>query len=60
MDELVPIGQSEQIYAAFQQRRVPSQFLVIDGGGHGFKGEDAERANKATAEWFVKHLTAPN
>lgn len=59
-DELVPMAQSEQIYAAFQQSRVTSQLIVINGGGHGFKGADADRANKATAEWFVKHLTAPS
>ena len=59
-DELVPMAQSELIYAAFQQNRVTSQLIVIDGGGHGFKGADLERANKATAEWFVKHLSAPS
>jgi acetyl esterase/lipase len=59
-DELVPIGQSELIYAAFQTQRVVSQFLVIEGGGHGFKGADATQANKATAEWFAKHLAARN
>jgi acetyl esterase/lipase len=58
-DELVPIGQSEQIYAAFQQNKVTSQFIVIEGGGHGFRGADADRANKATAEWFAQHLTKP-
>ena len=59
-DELVPIRQSEQIYTEFQTQRVPSQLLVIDGGGHGFKGDDADKANKATAEWFAKHLIAAN
>jgi len=59
-DELVPIGQSEQLYAAFQQGRVTSRFLVIEGGGHGFKGEGAAQADKATAEWFAKHLTSAN
>jgi dipeptidyl aminopeptidase/acylaminoacyl peptidase len=54
------MGQSEQMHAAFKQHQVDSDFLVIEGGGHGFRGADAERANKATAEWFAKHLTARN
>lgn len=59
-DALVPINQSEQIYQAFQQHRVTSQFIVIPGAGHGFQGDDAKRATAATVEWFVKHLRATN
>jgi acetyl esterase/lipase len=59
-DELVPIAQSEQIYAALKQQHVPTDLVVIEGGGHGFKGADAQRANKATAEWFAKHLAPRN
>ena len=59
-DELVPIGQSEQIYRAFQGHRVASQFIVIEGAGHGFQGADAKRAGAAMVEWFVKHLTGGN
>lgn len=59
-DERVPITQSEEIYGAFQQHSVLSQFVVIDGAGHGFTGADADQANAATAAWFAKHLTAGN
>lgn len=59
-DERVPISQSEQIFAVFQQEEVSSDFLVIDGAGHGFTGEDADRANTSAAAWFGKHLAAEN
>ena len=59
-DERVPIAQSEQIYAAFQREGVSSEFLMLDGAGHGFTGEDADRANAAAAAWFAKHLAAGN
>ena len=59
-DERVPITQSEEIYVVFQEHGVSSQFVVIDGAGHGFTGADADQANAATAAWFAKHLTAGN
>jgi acetyl esterase/lipase len=59
-DERVPIAQSERIYTVFQQYGVPSEFVVIDGAGHGFTGADADQANAATAAWFTKHLTGQN
>jgi acetyl esterase/lipase len=55
-DELVPIAESEKIHRALQDHRVTTQFLVIEGAGHGFQGDDANRADRATVEWFVKHL----
>lgn len=59
-DELVPLGQSEQIYRAFQEHHVASQFIVVEGAGHGFQGADAKRAGAAMVEWFGKHLRATN
>ena len=42
--------------AAFQGVKVPCKLLTIEGAGHGFSGDDAQRAAKAWADWFDKHL----
>lgn len=57
-DELVPISHSERIQAAFQDAGVTSEFITIQGGTHGFRGEHAERANAAMVDWFVKTLAS--
>lgn len=56
-DPLVPLSHSEQILAAFKEKSVPAELLVIPGGGHGFKGDDDARARAAMIGWFTKHLT---
>jgi len=35
---------------------VEVQLLTLQGAGHGFKGEDAQRAEKAMFDFFDKHL----
>jgi acetyl esterase/lipase len=35
---------------------VEAELLTLEGAGHGFKGADAEKAEKATIAWFDKHL----
>jgi dipeptidyl aminopeptidase/acylaminoacyl peptidase len=35
---------------------VESDFITIEGGKHGFSGENSSRANQARLEWFQKHL----
>jgi acetyl esterase/lipase len=37
---------------------VEVELLTLEGAGHGFKGADAEKAEKAMIEWFDKHLKA--
>jgi dipeptidyl aminopeptidase/acylaminoacyl peptidase len=32
------------------------QLITFEGAGHGFKGEDANRAEQALIEFFEKHL----
>jgi acetyl esterase/lipase len=59
-DDLVKLDQSQRILAAFQKEKVPSELIVIAGAGHGFGGEDGERASKALVDWFDKYLAAPN
>ena len=55
-DWLVPLWHSEKMHEAFKAKGVESELMVIKGAGHGFSGKDGERANKAWAEWFEKHL----
>src|SRR5262249_47717551 len=55
-DSLVPVNNSKIIYEAFQKNNVKSQLIIIEGADHGFKGEDAKRANAAMASWFEQTL----
>ena len=55
-DELVPISNSEIMLAEFQKHAVVSEFITIPGAGHGFRGDDAERAASAAVAWFQQHL----
>jgi acetyl esterase/lipase len=55
-DDLVPISNSKIIYEAFQKNNVKTQFITIEGAGHGFRGEDAKRASAAMVSWFEQTL----
>lgn len=55
-DELVPIRNSQIIYEAFQKNNVKTQFITIEGAGHGFRGEEAKRAITAMISWFEQTL----
>ncbi|MCI0487562.1 MAG: alpha/beta hydrolase [Blastocatellia bacterium] len=55
-DTLVPVSNSKIIYEAFQKNRVKSQLIIIEGGEHGFRGEDAKRASAAMVAWFEQTL----
>ena len=55
-DDLVNISASEIMFAELKKQKVESEFIVIPGGQHGFRGENAKIANKARVEWFKKHL----
>lgn len=55
-DELVNLNQSQYIYDAFRTNGVTGQLIVIEGAGHGFKGEDDARAAKALVDWFDHYL----
>lgn len=57
-DELVPLSHSERILAAFQKEGVTAELLVLEGAGHGFRGEDEVKATAALVEWFAQHLGA--
>jgi acetyl esterase/lipase len=55
-DDLVPISNSKMIYEAFQKNNVKTQFITIEGAGHGFRGDDAKRASAAMVSWFEQTL----
>lgn len=55
-DELVPLSHSERMHAALVEAGVTTDFVVFPGQGHGFRGSDAVRASKLTADWFEKYL----
>lgn len=55
-DDLVPIEQSEAMYAALQNSGVTTDFVAMAGSGHGFRGEAADEANKLLIDWFSKYL----
>ena len=56
-DTLVPIRNSETMLAALQEQKVPVELLVLEGAGHGFRGEDGQRASQALVAWFEKYLS---
>ena len=55
----VPLEHSEKIYAELQKNHVPSELMVIQGGGHGFGGVNSCNAMFARDGWFEKHLLPP-
>ena len=55
-DGLVPVSNSHDIYAVFQEKGVESKVIIIPGADHGFRGEDAALATAAMVDWFVEHL----
>jgi acetyl esterase/lipase len=59
-DRTVPLSHSTRIHEAFQQKGVTSELIVIEGAGHGFRGEDATRATAALIDWFEKTLLTAN
>ena len=57
-DELVPMSHSQNIQEAFEKAGVESELVVLEGAGHGFGGQHAQRAADDLVGWFEKHLLA--
>ena len=55
-DELVPIAEGRTMHEALTAAGAASEFIAIEGSGHGFGGADAARANAAMVNWFDRHL----
>ncbi|MEE8519336.1 MAG: alpha/beta hydrolase [Dehalococcoidia bacterium] len=57
-DRTVPVSHSERVYAAFEAVQVETELIIMEGAGHGFRGEQAQQATAARVKWFVDHLGA--
>lgn len=55
-DELVPAAHSKSMQEALLARSVPAQVLGFPEAGHGFEGEDDDKAADALVEWFNRYL----
>jgi acetyl esterase/lipase len=58
-DKYVAFEQAQWIHDRLQAADVETDLLKLEGAGHGFKGADAEKAEKATYDFFEKHLKQP-
>ncbi len=55
-DTLAPMSNSERIRDAFEDANVPTQLIVMEGAGHGFRGQQGSQAAAALADWFERYL----
>ncbi len=55
-DKYVHVEQAEMLVEKLKAAAVEVELLKLEGAGHGFKGKDAETAEKATIAFFDKHL----
>ena len=56
-DPRVPKGESDQLFAALQERRMAVTYLTFDYAGHGFiRPDDRRRIYRAVADFFAAHL----
>jgi acetyl esterase/lipase len=55
-DTLVNIRHSELMFAELQGKGIESEFITVLGGGHGFRGADAQKAAMDRLAWFDAHL----
>ena len=55
-DKYVAHEQSEWLVEKLKAAGVEAELLTLEGAGHGFKGKDAETAEKAMMSFFDQHL----
>jgi acetyl esterase/lipase len=55
-DPYVAYEQAQWIVERLRNADVEAELLTMEGAGHGFKGEDAKRAQEAMFAFFDKHL----
>ena len=55
-DPAIPVSQGESMHQALQEAGVESKFIIIPGAGHGFEGEDSDRAEAERMNWFEENL----
>lgn len=56
-DKYVAYEQATWIVDRLKAAQVEATLLTLPGAGHGFKGDDAKKAEAALIEFFDKHLT---
>jgi len=55
-DKYVNYEQATWIHDKLKAAEVEVELLTLQGAGHGFKGDDAKKAEGAMVEWFDRHL----
>jgi acetyl esterase/lipase len=55
-DTLVPPDQAERFDKAMREAGAQHTMLLLNGQGHGFQGEGAQKSIEATVAFFDKHL----
>jgi acetyl esterase/lipase len=55
-DKFVAYEQAGWMVDKLKASAVEAELLTLEGAGHGFKGADAEKAEKALIEFFGRHL----
>ena len=55
-DPYVHHEQSEWLVEKLKAAGVEAELLLLEGAGHGFRGADAEKADKAMLDYFARHL----
>jgi dipeptidyl aminopeptidase/acylaminoacyl peptidase len=55
-DKYVAFEQAEWMRDGLRAAKVEVEVLKLEGAGHGFKGDDAKRADEAMFTFFDKHL----
>ena len=58
-DKYVAHEQAVWLIDRLKAAEVPAELLTLPGAGHGFKGEDAQKADAALFAYFEKQLKAP-
>src|SRR4051812_7082989 len=55
-DKYVAHEQAVWIVDKLKASGVEAELMLLEGAGHGFRGADAEKADKAMIDYFAKHL----
>ena len=55
-DKYVHHEQSQWLVDKMNAAGVEAKLILLEGAGHGFRGADAEKAEKAMLDFFAKHL----
>ena len=58
-DKYVAHEQAVWLIDRLKAAEVSAELLTLPGAGHGFKGEDAQKADAALFAYFEKQLKAP-